>query len=361
MHDIPILMLHSVNDHPEQSPMGDLAVSSKGLEAYLRVFEKWNYQMISMDEFLCKRYDPDRNFVVLTFDDGYKDNLTVAMRILMNHNAHATIFVNPSYVSECSDINSDWGFLTWDEIEKAEQSGIFDIQSHTMTHEFVFTSDKIVDYYTPEKFRKYYWLAWMLFPDSPNKWNGEANRYKDMIPVGYPIFEYGRRISNKKFIPDHDYVDYVVNCYENDRMETINQYTGNHGQFETDDDYMKYVRWEIEECKSVLERKLSKTIHTICFPGGGYTEFALETARNIGYKCYIRAGSFRAGNNNDHYKNYNKGSFVGFNRTAFSLIHPGILEDSFFDYWIAKLSLGTFQNLPRYRIFKKILSKVWHT
>ena len=361
MYDIPILMLHSVNDHPKDSPMGDLSVSSKGLEAYLKVFSKWNYQMISMDDFINKKFDSDRNFVVLTFDDGYKDNLTVAMPILKKYGAHATIFVNPSYVSFDSDDSSDWGFMTWDEVLEANNSGVFDIQAHTMTHEFVFTSDKIVDYYTPDKFRKYYWLAWMLYPDSPNKWNGEANKYKDMIPVGYPIFEYGRRISNKKFIPSSEYVDFVIDCYKNKKLEDTDQYKEKHGSFESDTDYNEYVTWEIMECKSILENKLNHRIHTLCFPGGGYTDFALDVAKTSGYQCYMTASRFREGNNNDHYKELINGKFVGFNRTAFSLIHPGVLSDSFFDYWIAKLSLGTYQNISRYVVLKKVFSKFWHT
>ena len=48
MYDVPVLMLHTVNDHPEQNPLGALSVSSRGLEAYMKVFQKWEYQMISM-------------------------------------------------------------------------------------------------------------------------------------------------------------------------------------------------------------------------------------------------------------------------------------------------------------------------
>ena len=361
MYDIPILMLHTVNNNPKDNPMGELSVSSKGFEAYLKVFSKWNYQMISMDDFISHKFDSNKNFIVLTFDDGYKDNLTVAMPILKKYGAHATIFVNPSYISCETDKDSDWGFMTWDEIQKAQNSGVFDIQAHTMTHEFVFTSDKIIDYYTPDKFRKYYWLAWMLFPDSPNKWNGEANKYKDMIPVGYPIFEYGRRISNKKYIPDNDYINFILECYKNNNIEKIDQFKGHHGSYESEDDFHEYVTWEIKECKTILERKLNNHIHTLCFPGGGYTDFALETAESAGYKCYMTASRYRMGNNNVHFHNFEKGNFVGFNRTSFSLIHPGILPDSFFDYWVAKLSLGTYQNIPRYVFFKKSFSKIWHT
>ena len=161
MYDIPILMLHSVNSDRTGNPMGRLSISPEGLEAYLKVFQKWHYQMISITELLEGKYDPERNCIVLTFDDGYKDNLTVARPILEKYLAHATVFVNPGYCSKESDPSSDWGFMTWDEMKQAEKSGVFDIQAHTMTHEFIFVSDQIIDYYTPEKFDRYYWLAWI--------------------------------------------------------------------------------------------------------------------------------------------------------------------------------------------------------
>ena len=356
MYDIPILMLHTVNDHPKDNPMGELAVSSKGLEAYLKVLKQWKYQMISMDDLLQGRYDPNRNYIVLTFDDGYKDNLTVAMPILKKYGAKATIFVNPAYLSPESD-DSDWGFMTWEEVHKAEQSGVFDIQAHTMTHEFIFTSDKVVDYYTPEKFKKYYWLAWMLYPDAPNHWDGKANRYRDMIPTGYPVFEYGRRLSGKKFMPDQAYVEYLMAAYAGKEQP---EYSGSHGEYESQEDYEAYTRWEIEECKRVLEEKLNKTIHTLCFPGGGYTDLALEIAENCGYRCYMTASKMRLGNNNDHLAAIMEGQFRGMNRTAFSLIHPGVLPDAFFDYWVAKLSLGAHQNKAPYGGLKKLMSKVFH-
>ena len=356
MHDIPILMLHTVNDSPNDNPLGELSVSSKGLEAYFKVLKHWKYQMISMDDFLKGNYNKDRNYIVLTFDDGYKDNYTVAMPILKKYQAKATIFVNPAYFSHESD-NSNWGFMTWEEVEKAETSGVFDIQAHTMTHEFIFISDKVVDYYTPDKFHKYYWLAWMLWPDAPNHWNASANRYRDMIPTGYPVFEYGRRIANRKFLPNQAYVNYLIEQY---KACNGTEYTGTHGTYESEEEYREYIHWEIEECKKMLEERLHKSIHTICFPGGGYTDFALEVAQNAGYRCYMTASRLRVGNNNDHLASIEKGTFSGLNRTSFSLIHPGIFPDSFFDYWVAKLSLGAYQSIAPYSMMKKILSKILH-
>ena len=363
MHDIPILMLHSVNNQRMNHPMGKLSVSPEGLEEYLKVFQKWGYQMISITELIEGKYDEDKNFIILTFDDGYKDNLMVARPILEKYNAHATIFVNPGYFSEESDPSSNWGFMTWDEVKEAEKSGIFDIQAHTMTHEFIFVSDKIVDYYTPEKFNRYYWLAWILFPESPRRWNSDAYSYRDRIPVGYPIFEYGRRISQNKFIPDQKYIDFLINAYDKgnhtDYKNDI-EYNGVYGTYEEETDYRNYVTWEITECKRLLEQQLNKTITTLCFPGGGYNTLVLDIARKNGYKAYIAASKLKDGNNYDHLTNIRKGKFDSLNRISFSLIHPGVLPDVVFDKWVAKLTLGQFQGLPKYTFIKNACSKLVH-
>lgn len=359
MRDIPILMIHSVNSKKVKHPMGRLSVSPEGLESYLKVFQRWHYQMISVTDLLNGDYDENKNFIVLTFDDGFKDNLTVARPILEKYHAHATIFVNPAFFSDTSDDDSDWGFMTWDEVKAAENSGIFDVQAHTMTHEFIFVSDKIVDYYTPDKFEKYYWIAWMLFPESPRKWDSDAYSYRDRIPTGYPIFEYGRRIAQKKFVPDQQYVDYIIKSFEeNGRLVQV--YDGIHGVFEKDEEYKDYITWEIEECKKVLEKVLGKTITTICFPGGGYNDFALDLAKKSGFCCYITASSKRVGKNQDHLQNIRKGQFDCFNRIAISQIHPGLFPNSFYDKWLAKLTLGTFQKKPGYTLLSKIMSKIVH-
>lgn len=358
MHDIPILMLHTINNQPELNPLGELSVSAKGLDAYLKVFKQWNYQMLSMDDLLSKNYDVSKPYVVLTFDDGYKDNLTVALPVLKKYNARATIFLNPAFVSEKSDENSDWGFMTWAEVDAAAKSGVYDIQAHTMTHEFVFVSDKVVDYYTPEKFKKYYWLAWMLWPESPRAWNSTANEYKDKIPVGYPIFEYNRRLAARKFTPDPRFVEYLISEYNKGRTDIAEKYEGKRGEYETAEQFTKYALWEVDTCKKILEEKVGKPVHTLCFPGGGYTDEVLDIARNSGYCCYMNASRLREGNNYDHLGSLYNGEFVGLNRTSFSLIHLGIFSDSVYDYWVAKMSLGAYQKKQPWIAMKKFLAKL---
>ena len=360
MHEIPILMLHSVNSQRTKNPMGRLSVSPEGLEMYLRVFQKWHYQMISITDLIEGNYDENRNYIVLTFDDGYKDNLTIARSILEKYHAHATIFVNPGFFSEESDQSSDWGFMTWDEVQEAEASGVFDIQAHTMTHDFIFVSDKIVDQYTPEKFEKYYWLAWILFPDSPRKWDSNAYTYRDMIPTGYPIFEYGRRITHKRFVPNSDYVEYLIRSFQGNGF-VKDQYDGSHGELEGDAEYRNCVAWEIVECKHMLENRLQKSITSLCFPGSGYNDYALQLAKECGYKCYMIASKLRTGNNHEHLENIRNNAFDGFNRMSFSFIYPAFLPKTMADEWMAKITLGNLQRQKTYVLLRKVLSKIWHT
>ena len=71
----------------------------------------------------------------------------------------------------------------------------------------------------------------------------------------------------------------------------------------------------------------------------------------------MNASRLREGNNNDHINDLYDGNFVGLNRTAFSLIHLGLFSDSFYDYWVAKMSLGAYQKKQPWSTMKKILAR----
>jgi hypothetical protein len=221
LRDVPVVMYHSINDHPADHPLGFLAFSTLEFRQHLRSFGRAGYRLVTLSELWDEVGSgalKGPRLAVLTFDDGFLDNYLVAADILDEVGAKATVFVNPGHISEgpprtLADAPNAWGTLNYAELGEMESTGLFDIQSHTMTHEFIFRSDKLIDLYTPDKFDRYYWLAWMLDPTSRIEWNGNVRRYATIIPSGYPVFEFDRYLSSPRFVPSFRFTQNCVDLF----------------------------------------------------------------------------------------------------------------------------------------------------
>ncbi len=111
----------------DESKRSSQILSKKNFEEHVRYLVK-NYKIISLAEFakcVTSKKNPPENSVVITFDDGYKDNFTNAYPVLKKYNAHATIFLITGLIGSK-------GFLTWDEIKK--MVGVVDFGAHTVEH-----------------------------------------------------------------------------------------------------------------------------------------------------------------------------------------------------------------------------------
>jgi peptidoglycan/xylan/chitin deacetylase (PgdA/CDA1 family) len=76
---------------------------------------------------------PDK-FVVLTFDDGYKDFNTHAFPILKQYGFSATVFLPTNFVDRRRKLGlKGKEHLTWDEVRELQSKGVT-IGSHTVTH-----------------------------------------------------------------------------------------------------------------------------------------------------------------------------------------------------------------------------------
>jgi peptidoglycan/xylan/chitin deacetylase (PgdA/CDA1 family) len=148
-----ILMYHRVGDGP-------LSITMDNFEKQINYLINKGYKFISLEEFR-KLYKEQGNFkkkVLITFDDGHKDNYTKAFPFLKKNNLPAVIFLNTGFVGKkinwkdafwylgepAVDETVEFEFMNWNQIKEMHHSG-FEFQLHTHSHKNVqlLSSDEI--------------------------------------------------------------------------------------------------------------------------------------------------------------------------------------------------------------------------
>lgn len=132
---IPILCYHSVgeslNYEGDSLPIADF-------ERHLQYLKK-NHTVISLREavgILKGETDDIVNPVVLTFDDGYKDNYENAFPLLKKYDIPTTIFVVTGFINKNFTLIDDNDFdpLTWEQIREMDSYDFINFGAHTDTH-----------------------------------------------------------------------------------------------------------------------------------------------------------------------------------------------------------------------------------
>jgi hypothetical protein len=313
--NIPVLMYHGISDDVSKVPYGFLLQSVDQFEACMRYLVQKGFTTITLQELYdhLKSNTPlPHKSIVLTFDDGYLDNWVYVYPILKKYRLKGTIFVVPDFVDPTDGCRPNlddaaakrastkelkwWGYLSWAEMKKMEADGVMDIQSHTLSHTWYFSSDKLVDFHHPND--SYPWLAWNEFPERKYKWVEEPQ--EELVGYGAPIYEYGRSLGIKRYFDDRGLRDHLVEFVSvkggktfftlpNWRKllgEQVNSYKKTFpdtGRYETDEEYQQRLRSEIIESKRILEANLEKQVNFLCWPGGAHTPEAYTLAMNSGY------------------------------------------------------------------------------
>ena len=91
---VPIIMYHSVK--PQAGPTEMLCVPLNKFESQMRFLKQQKYNVITLEQLaglIREGKSIPRKTVVITFDDGYKDNYTYAFPVLQKYGLPATIFI----------------------------------------------------------------------------------------------------------------------------------------------------------------------------------------------------------------------------------------------------------------------------
>jgi len=311
---VPVIMYHSIGIPNRNWQWNFLTCPYEVFESQLKWMKKKRFHTISLQQlydYMNEGIRLPENPVVLTFDDGYLDNWVFAYPLLKKYGFKGTIYVNPEFVDPRNIIRKNLedvyngiekienlettGYLSWAELKEMEKEGIMDIQSHTMSHTWYPTSDKIIDFRHPGD--SYIWMTW-----NNNQLKKPYLQIDDekLVNYGEPVYQHGRAIGIKRYFPDENLKEFLVNYvkgkggkdffrsknWREELFGVVRRYRDKNqinGRFETEEEYEERIYYELQKSKEILEGKLNKEVKFLCWPGGAVTDKALKMASEIGY------------------------------------------------------------------------------
>ncbi|HEY0430730.1 MAG TPA: polysaccharide deacetylase family protein [Pyrinomonadaceae bacterium] len=121
MHSI--LVYHTISA-PAEPMLADADISPARFERQLQWLARWRH-VVSLDETISS--SPRRRLVALTFDDGFQDNLTVALPLLEKFQLPMTLFVTAGFLGR-------EGYLSEAELREISRHPLVTIGAHGLWH-----------------------------------------------------------------------------------------------------------------------------------------------------------------------------------------------------------------------------------
>jgi hypothetical protein len=282
--------------------------STEELKPQLRYLYENGYETVVSEEiyrFVKKGRHPGKRRVALCFDDGWKSLWTTAYPLLKQYGFRAITYVIPSRILDgdiskttAQDLNYDSRaikndnnpFVTWNELKIMYESGLVDVQFHTLTHSSIFCSNQIIGFVDPE-YKNQSLLSRPLISE-----NGK-DRFIDPSELGSPIYSQRSRMSDgRRFYDDEfkrkkciDYVKYSggVEFFQKKNWQkellSIVKFSG--GYFEKAGGQKDAIFRELEKGLSIIRDKLHHNqLYHVCFPWGIAGKIAIESVKKLGIK-----------------------------------------------------------------------------
>lgn len=254
-----ILMLHEI--HADDTLAVYDGCTSAQLDRALSALRRWGIDLISMDEVLPRlRSDNPRQFVAITLDDGYRDNLTNALPVLERHNAPALINVPTHAVTRelfCWWLALRELFMTRDRLQIGPLGRILDLRSgHAKLAEYRRVQRWFAaDFTRADDLRPWFDQQGVSFPDLCARFFLDAESLKRF--AGHPLITIGGHSATHRSLASLPEAE---------------------------------MRAELADNKSFLEDLLQVPVHHMAYPYGGKDQCGpreAAAARDAGYKTAI--------------------------------------------------------------------------
>jgi hypothetical protein len=293
-------------------------VIPREFEAILLYLKTNNYRTLSIKEYydylICKRQDNDKK-VILTFDDGLRNNWSVVFPLLRKYGMKAVFYITPANIdekislgpnsegvlqNELSKNNFDnfelkHPFISWDEARVMEKSGLVNIESHAMQHQICFVEDKIIDFQHPDKRGKpvYPWL-FSAFDMEPGcyVWGAPVYPYKPRFTAMRFFDDYELRKVCISYVKENGGVDFFLrNNWKKKLFCLVNDYKANNKmtvRFEDEIEQEISIRDSLLLSKQKIEKELNKQCLHFAFPWNISGDLSILWLKELGFLTVFR-------------------------------------------------------------------------
>jgi len=289
-------------------------------EAQLRYLRSNGYRTLDADQLEVRLRRPhdqdDGRDLALTFDDATWTFWAYALPLLRRHQARAILFAIPGIVPDdpapYPSLEDLWAgrcsaaeiaarakvqpLCTWGELRALHESGLVDIQSHSLTHALAPVSARIDDFVHPG-------FSGGAFANSdlPIATSEDPRRPARRLRLGAPVFQSASRLCGRpRFLEAPELVQALVDhvaaqggarFFERPswrrELATVLDAWPEHrrGSFETPEQTRAAIGDELALSKELLEARLpGKAVRHFCYPWFDGCDLADRLAAEAGYR-----------------------------------------------------------------------------
>ncbi len=266
-------MLHHVRPFASQNfaPNQLLEITPEFLDDALTLVRAKGFEIISMDEVPNRLQNPlpDRPFVSITLDDGYRDLKEHALPVFKKHQATFTAYITTGFADGTAP-------LWWLDLQHAIQKLDF-IYLEMDSTKFEYNTQN--DHKKIQAFKDIYWRLR----------NSSECFLRKVIATLANQAGMDTLSSTRQLCMDWD----EIRRLSKEPLATIGAHTLTHPMLAKHD--IAIAEEEIERSKAIISRELGKEIHHFAYPVGDYTsasgrDFALVKAAGFSTAVTTRPG-----------------------------------------------------------------------
>jgi ribosomal protein L31 len=280
------------------------AVSSKDLEEKLQHLATNGYRTVIADalaDCIENKTKASSKTVVLTFDDGDESLWSIAYPLLKKYGFVGVAFIVPRWLRDAPEHESskeeefNQRFVSWQQASAMHQSGVIDFQSHSLSHNMIFTSNTIKDFVNPS-------LLGSSYDRIPVPADGEDSAGSNVLPLGMPIYTVAPRFAGGRRYCDDVGMRNACIAYAQERggasffekpfwrkelAGEATRYESTNGLkdgYESDEERDQAILHELVGSKEIIEKRLRKSVRHLCHPFYCGSQLVISLSSKCGYR-----------------------------------------------------------------------------